>query len=197
MEDKKNIKDYKKFLSDERGGIRANIIKDIEKFPKKLKLNKLYKLYDSGLETAISNGEIRLFYENYYRNNFKKYVKSIPFPFEKLTPENTARFDKLNKIAHIFENITDVNSKVIPNYCFKLMDMILYDMYFNIKTVDDNPKMRYDIYEKVDELVIPDTDNELEWKRFGLKFLNSENPLNYIIFLSNTNEIIRFVRNYY
>ena len=49
---------------------------------------------------------------------------------------------------------------------------------------------------KIDELVIPDKNNDFECKKFGLWFTDKENPMNYILFYTNTNDIIRRIRNY-
>ena len=165
------------------------LIQTIESYSKKIKINKPHSLYDNGLETAISNSEITKFYTKFQRENFKKYIKSIPFPFDKIG-DNGSRFDKLNDIAHIFEKYSDVQLNLVKYMCLHMMDIILYDMYFDVKS------MRYDIYEKIDELVIPDKNNDFECKKFGLCFTDKENPMNYILFYTNTNDIIRRIRNY-
>jgi len=165
------------------------LISNIETHSKKIKINKPYSLYNNGLETAISNSEITKFYTKYQRENFKKYIKSIPFPFDKIG-DNVSRFDKLNDIAHIFEKYNDVQLNLVKYLCLHMMDIILYDMYFDVKS------MRYDIYDKIDELVIPDKNNDIECKKFGLWFTDKENPINYILFYTNNNDIIRRIRNY-
>lgn len=156
-----------------------NIILFIDSFPKKMKINKPYQLYSDGIESAISNSEITSFYEKYQREKFKKYIKSIPFPFEKLTSDNVERFNKLNEIAKIYKKYEDVHMKLIEHVCLHLMDVILYDMYFDIKP------QRFNVYEKIDELIIPDEKNVNDCKKFGRWFANKENPFNYIIFFSN------------
>jgi hypothetical protein len=165
------------------------LIQIIESYSKKIKINKPHSLYDSGLETAISNSEITKFYTEFQRENFKKYIKSIPFPFDKIG-DNGSRFDKLNNIAHIFEKYRDVQLKLVKYMCLHMMDIILYDMYFDVKS------RSYDVYEKIDELAIPDKNNDFECKKFGLWFTDKENPINYILFYTGNNDIIRRIRNY-
>jgi len=183
------VKNWKQFLNENTSSDIDVLISNIETYSKKIKINKPYSLYNNGLETAISNSEITKFYTKYQRENFKKYIKSIPFPFDKIG-ENVSRFDKLNDIAHIFEKYNDVQLNLVKYMCLHMMDIILYDMYFDVKS------MRYDIYEKIDELVIPDKNNDIECKKFGLWFTDKENPINYILFYTNTNDIIRRIRNY-
>jgi hypothetical protein len=183
------VKNWKQFLNENTSSDIDVLISNIETYSKKIKINKPYSLYNNGLETAISNSEITKFYTKYQRENFKKYIKSIPFPFDKIG-DNVSRFDKLNDIAHIFEKYNDVELNLVKYMCLHMMDIILYDMYFDVKS------MRYDIYDKIDELVIPDKNNDIECKKFGLWFTDKENPINYILFYTNTNDIIRRIRNY-
>lgn len=183
------VKNFNQFISENSSSDIDFLIQTIESYSKKIKINKPYSLYDNGLETAISNSEITKFYTKFQREKFKKYIKSIPFPFDKIE-DNDSRFDKLNDIAHIFEKYSDVQLNLVKYMCLHMMDIILYDMYFDVKS------MRYDIYEKIDELVIPDKNNDLECKKFGLWFTDKENPMNYILFYTNTNDIIRRIRNY-
>jgi hypothetical protein len=75
------------------------LIKIIESYSEKIKINKSYSLYDNGLETAISNSDITHFYEKYQRENSKKYIKSIPFPFDKIG-DKIAELDKLNEMEY-------------------------------------------------------------------------------------------------
>jgi len=185
------VKNWEQFINED---VKSDSIEDlvshIESFPKKIKINKPYKLYDGGLETAISNSEITELYVNYQRITFKKYIKSIPFPFEKMTSDNILRFNKLNEVAHIYESYSEVKFKIVKYICLHLMDIILYDAYFDIKS------QRYDVYEKIDELNIPDKTNDFEVKKFGLWLSDKENPINYIIFYTNTNPIINRIRHY-
>jgi hypothetical protein len=183
------VKNFNQFINENTSSDIDVLIRHIETYPKKIKINKPHSLYDNGLETAISNSEITKFYTKYQRENFKKYIKSIPFPFDKIG-DNGGRFDKLNSIAHIFEKYSDVQLNLVKYMCLHMMDIILYDMYFDAKS------MRYDIYEKIDELVIPDKNNDFECKKFGLWFTDKENPMNYILFYTNTNDTIRRIRNY-
>jgi hypothetical protein len=174
------VKNWKQFLNENTSSDIDVLISNIETHSKKIKINKPYSLYNNGLETAISNSEITKFYTKYQRENFKKYIKSIPFPFDKIG-DNVSRFDKLNDIAHIFEKYNDVQLNLVKYLCLHMMDIILYDMYFDVKS------MMYDIYDKIDELVIPDKNNDIECKKFGLWFTDKENPINYILFYINTN----------
>ena len=183
------VKNFNQFINENTSNDIDVLIRYIETYSKKIKINKPYSLYNNGLETAISNSEITKFYTKYQRENFKKYIKSIPFPFDKIG-DNVSRFDKLNDIAHIFEKYNDVQLNLVKYLCLHMMDIILYDMYFDVKS------MRYDIYGKIDELVIPDKNNDIECKKFGLWFTDKENPINYILFYTNTNDIIRRIRNY-
>ncbi len=183
------VKNFNQFINENTSSDIDALIQTIESYSNKIKINKPHSLYDNGLETAISNSEITKFYTKFQRENFKKYIKSIPFPFDKIG-DNGSRFDKLNDIAHIFEKYSDVQLNLVKYMCLHMMDIILYDMYFDVKS------MRYDIYEKIDELVIPDKNNDFECKKFGLWFTDKENPMNYILFYTNTNDIIRRIRNY-
>ena len=183
------VKNFNQFINENTSNDIDVLIRYIETYSKKIKINKPYSLYNNGLETAISNSEITKFYTKYQRENFKKYIKSIPFPFDKIG-DNVSRFDKLNDIAHIFEKYNDVQLNLVKYLCLHMMDIILYDMYFDVKS------MRYDIYGKIDELVIPDKNNDIECKKFGLWFTDKENPINYILFYTNTNDIIRRIRHY-
>jgi hypothetical protein len=183
------VKNFNQFINENSSTDIDVLIQTIESYSKKIKINKPHILYDNGLETAISNSEITKFYTKFQRENFKKYIKSIPFPFDKIG-DNGSRFDKLNDIARIFENYDDVRLNLVKHMCLHMMDIILYDMYFGVKS------MGYDIYEKIDELVIPDKNNDFECKKFGLWFTDKENPMNYILFYTNTNEIIRRIENY-
>lgn len=183
------VKKFNQFINENASSDIDVLIQIIESYSKKIKINKPHSLYDNGLETAISNSEIAKFYTKFQRENFKKYIKSIPFPFDKIG-DNGSRFDKLNDIAHIFEKYSDIQLNLVKYMCLHMMDIILYDMYFDVKS------MRYDIYEKIDELVIPDKKNDFECKKFGLWFTDKENPMNYILFYTNTNDIIRRIRNY-
>jgi hypothetical protein len=183
------VKNFNQFINENSSSDVDVLIRHIETYPKKIKINKPHSLYDNGLETAISNSEITKFYTKYQRENFKKYIKSIPFPFDKIG-DNGDRFDKLNGIAHIFEKYSDVQLNLVKYMCLHMMDIILYDMYFDVKS------MRYDIYEKIDELVIPDKNNDFECKKFGLWFTDKENPMNHILFYTNINDTIRRIRNY-
>lgn len=74
--------------------------------------------------------------------------------------------------------------------CLQMMDIILYDIYFDVKS------RKYDIYKKIDELVIPDKNNDFECKEFGLLFTDKENHINYILVYADSNDIIRRIRNY-
>ncbi len=183
------VNDFKPSINETIDNNIDSLIKKIESYPKKAKINKPYQLYDNGLETAISNSEITNFYTKYKREVLKKYVKSIPFPFDKIG-DNNSRFDKLNDIAQIFEKYDDVNLNVVKYLCLHMMDIILYDMYFDIKS------RGHDIYAKIDELVIPDKNNEVECKKFGVWFSDKENPINYILFFTNTIDTIRIIRDY-
>ena len=170
-----------------------DLFNHIKEFPRKLKISRPHRLYDDGLESAISNSKITDFYLSYQRKKFKKYLKSIPFPFEKLG-DNAGRFDKLNEIAHIFDKYSDHPNLILVKYmCLHLTDLILFDMYFGI---EPSKYTKYDLYQKIDELEIPNKDNDLECKKFAIKFTDRENPLNYIIFYSNTDGIINKVRSY-
>jgi hypothetical protein len=187
-----NIKKFNQFITENKSFIPNelnDIITTIESYPKKIKINKPYALYDDSLDTAISDSKISNFYKK-YKQTQKNYVKSIPFPFDKIG-DNKKRFDKLNEIAHIFDKYTDVQLSVVKYLCFQLMDIILYDMYFDIKS------RHYDIYEKIDELVVPDKNNDFECRTFGLKLSDRENPLYYIIFYSTSNPIINIINSYY
>ncbi len=176
-----------------------DLFSHIQTFPKKLKIGRPFQLYDDGLQTAISNSEITKFYCGYQRKNFKKYVKSIPFPFDKLG-DNAHRFNKLNEIAHMFEGYTEIRLQLVKHFCQHLMNVILYDIYFDIETrtytYSSYVPMGYDIYEKVDEIKMPDVNNIKEVKLFGAWLTDNENPLNYIVFLSCTNSIINRIRNH-
>ena len=184
------MKIWKQFINESLNDDVNNIIEKINTYTKKIKINKPHILYNNGVETAISNSEITKFFTRYQRENFKKYIKSVPFPFEKLSEDNITRFNKLNDIAHIFENYSDTQLLIVKYKCLHLMDIILYDMYFDIKS------RNYDIYEKVDEITIPDKNNIIECKKFGLWFSDKENPLNYIVFFSNSIPTVNIVRNY-
>lgn len=186
------INKFKNFLLKEsKNDDIENIISIIDSYNKKIKINKPYVIYNDGLETAVSNSQITKFYSRYYRENNKKYVKSIPFPFEKMG-DNLKRFDKLNQLCKIYEKYSDVlKLLLVKNQSLHLMDIILYDMYFDIKS------RRYDIYEVIDNLSIPDENNDKECWKFGLWFTNKENPINYIIFYSNTYNIITTIRDNY
>lgn len=186
---KDKVKNFGQFINENTSSDIDVLIELIESYPERIKINKTHSLYDRGLETAISNSDITKFYTKFQRENFKKYIKSIPFPFHKIGV-NSSRFNKLNDIAHIFEKYSDVQLNLVKHMCLQIMDIILYDMYFGVKS------MRYDIYEKIDELVIPDKNNDIECKKFGLWFSDKENPINYILFYTNTNEIIQRIRNY-
>jgi hypothetical protein len=182
-----NIKGYKDFK-----GLKItieDIVSKIDSNKRRIKISKGYTIYDNSLQTAISNSEITSFYTNYQRKINKKYIKSIPFPFEKMG-DNLNRFNKLNKICQIYENFSDNRFNLLKNLALHLMDIILFDMYFDIKS------FKYDVYEIVDNLEIPDETNELECKKYGLWFQDKENPINYILFYSNTDNIINTIRYY-
>ena len=149
------VRNFNQFIKENTSSDIDVLVKHIESCSKRIKINKPYTIYDNGLETAISNSEITKFYTKFQRENFKKYIKSIPFPFDKIG-DNGSRFDKLNDIVHIFEKYSDVQLNLVKYMCLHMMDIILYDMYFDVKS------MRYDIYEKIDELVIPDKNNDFE-----------------------------------
>ena len=97
------VKNFNQFINENSSTDIDVLIQTIESYSKKIKINKPHILYDNGLETAISNSEITKFYTKFQRENFKKYIKSIPFPFDKIG-DNGSRFDKLNDIARIFES---------------------------------------------------------------------------------------------
>ena len=189
---REHIDKFKTFLLKEsKNDDIENIISIIDSYTKKIKINKPYVIYNDGLETAISNSEITKFYSGYYREYNKKYVKSIPFPFEKIG-DNLKRFDKLNKLCKIYEKYSDdFKLLLVKNLSLHLMDIILYDIYFDIKS------RRYDVYEVVDNLSIPDENSDEECRKFAKWFTDKDNPINIILFFSNTNNIIVTIRDSY
>lgn len=160
----------------------------INVFPKKLKFDKGVgtHLDDNPLQTAISNSEIKRFYENYMRINFKKYVNSIPFPFSKMNREIEQDLNKLNILAHIFNKHDDLKSKLAVQMCLQLMGHIIMDLYFDIKT------RRYDIYQTVKDLEIPTQEN---YEKVLRDFTDKEHPANYINFYSLTDNIYNLLRS--
>lgn len=180
------IKSYYNFINESFSNI-DEIISYIEKIRKKIKLESPYRLYDDGLETAINNSEITSFYRNYKIINNKKYIKSIPFPFEKVG-DNIQRFDKLNKISKIYEN--NEKFKLVKYICLQLMDVILYDMYFDIKS------RRFDVYDVVDNMEIPDESDKNSLTRFAKWILSRDGEVNLIIFYTNTDDTLLKIRNY-
>lgn len=184
-----NIKNFNQFINENTSSDIDTLIKIIESYSKKIKINKSYSLYDNGLETAISNSDITYFYEKFQRENSKKYIKSIPFPFDKIG-DNISRFDKLNDIAHIFGGYRGMQPHLVKQSCLNLMDIILYDIYFDVKS------SKYDIYEIIDDLVIPNENDDDECKKFSMWFTDKENPIQYILFYTNNNDIIRRINNY-
>jgi len=167
-----------------------DIFNFMQSIPTKVRINKPYQLYDDGMETAINNSEITKFYSEYMRKNYKKYIKNIPFPSNKMNSSMVERFDKLNKIARIFEGFSDVRMKLIQYLCLHLMDVILFDLYFDVKS------RRYNVYEEVDKLEVPDRNDIAECMRFGIKMGDKDGPINLILFFTNVDDIIRLVRNY-
>ena len=106
------VKNFNQFINENASSDIDVLIQTIESYSKKIKINKPHSLYDNGLETAISNSEITKFYTKFQKENLKKYIKSIPFPFDKIG-YNGSRFDKLNDIAHIFEKYSDVQLNLV------------------------------------------------------------------------------------
>lgn len=181
---------YKKFLVlEETNKTVDDIISTIESYDKKIKINKPYTIYDNGLETAISNSEITRFYAKYQREKYRKYIKSIPFPFDKME-DNMERFEKLNTLCKIYQKYTDdVKLLLVKSIALHIMDIILYDMYFDIES------RYYNVYDLVDKLSIPDANNDKECVEYAKWITDKENPLNYVLFYTNTNNIITTIRN--
>ncbi len=167
------------------------IFQYIKSFPKKYKIEKFagIKLFDNGLQTAINNSAITKFYSQYFWKHTKRYPGTIPFPFDKLNG-NEARFNKLNDLAKIYENHEDIYFQLVNSMAVRAMDLILYEMYFGIKT------RIYDIKEEVDKLILPDKNDENELKRFVRDFTYKDGEFNHMIFFSLSTDVLRTIEHY-
>lgn len=189
------IKKFESFIAENNNEIYQNILNTIDLNKHKIKIDKKnvgFKIYDNPIDTAINNSYLLKFYLKIKRKYNKK-VNNIPFPLDKYNTETKYQDSllKLNNIAIFFnrkyENENDIKFKLIIAMCIHLMEIILDDLYFNIK-----PRM-HDIYTEIEKIELPKDDT----KEFVENFINKEGNLNHMIFFFDTNEIVRSIKNYY
>lgn len=147
-------------------------------------------VYPDSLNTAISNSNITKFYKRYYAVFFKKYKSNIPFPNEKITPNIRGSLDRLNDLIKIYQNYEGKNFYfgLAKLRCMHLLDLVLYDLYFDIKTEN--------LYQIILSLEIP---NETELKNVSLSIIpiiSNNGIIDEHLFYILSENIVNFIVNF-
>ena len=182
---------FKDYLTDKNKNTVDDIIKIIDSNKSKKSI-KREMLYNDGIDTAISNSKISYFYKNYYRTIYNVRKVNIPFPKEKVTKEVSDVLDKLNSLSIIFDNAgktyNDNYYKLSHLICLQLMDVILFDLYFDIKPI-------YDLYEEINIINIPD-DRKENISAAALPLIKRDGRIENILFSILSENIVNFVINF-
>jgi hypothetical protein len=181
------IREYLNESSDRRKDTVDEIITNIDKNTSKLKILKP-STYDNALETAISNSNITKFYRRYYNVFYKISKNTVPFPKDKLSTDISNSLDKLNSLIKIFEKYEHNTFQLAKLRSIHLMDLVLYDLYFDIKTNN--------LYETILSLEIPDETELKNVSLSALPFLKNDGVIDNMLFSSLSDNIVNFIINF-
>ena len=158
------------------------IFKLIRSMPNKYRLKTKYgdnlKLYETGIDTALNNGMITKFYLQYLRNNKKT---TIILPTPNLNPEP---YEKLNELINLYGD----ENHLFKMKCFQMMNILLYEDYFNIDFRYGNG------HEIIENLNLPR--DEKEFYELNDFFNNKEGAIRHILFFADSNPIVRLIETY-
>lgn len=181
------------------------IIKHIQSLPNSYNLKTIFgdtfKLYDSGIDTALNNGMITHFYLSYLRKN-KKRIRILPTPnlnsdlYEKLNdlikqcdlykqPEET-RTNSLMSLSDVDKK--DMNNRLFRAMCFQMMNILLYEDFFGVD-------FRYGNGHKIiHDLVLPNNEDEY----YGLfhKLNDRESEVRHMLFYADAIPVVSIIENY-
>lgn len=102
----------------------------IDEYKSKLKILKPAN-YENYLDTVLSNSAITNFYKKYNKK------QSIPFPKERMNETVIECLEKLNKYSLVYDTVNkddDIHFNLATVVVHQITDLILYDLYFYIKT---------------------------------------------------------------
>ncbi len=184
------VKSFGEFLnesSDKRKDTVDDIISGINKNNTKLKILKSCS-YVNSLDTALSNSNITKFYKRYYNVFFKTSYNTIPFPKDKLSTDISNSLDKLNSLIKIFEKYDHYTFQFAKIRCIQLMDLILYELYFDIQTSK--------LYETILSLEIPDESELKNISLAAIPFLKNNGVIDNMLFSILSDNTVNFIINF-
>jgi hypothetical protein len=184
------VKSFGEFLnesSDKRKDTVDGIISDINKNNTKLKILKPGS-YVNGLDTALSNSNITKFYKRYYNVFFKTSKNTIPFPKDKLSTDISNSLNKLNSLIKIFEKYDHYTFQLGKIRCVHLMDLILYELYFDIQTSK--------LYETILSLEIPDESELKNVSQSLIPLVKNDGVIDNMLFSILSDNTVNFIINF-